>query len=113
MRNVFTSHLIARDIKALSYPISVSLALGLGFYLGARFGAKNVSPPPKSKAEPEFEPEEGDDEDLDLADGDLSSINPRMMEQCKLVSPSQFSVENFSHGEVQIFRCWLCAQIWG
>ena len=87
----------------LSYAISVGLALGLGFYLGAHFGTKNVplAPPlPESEARPEPEPEESD-EDEDLADGDLSSVKPRTMEQCKLVSVSQFLVENFSDGEVQ------------
>lgn len=106
MLRVLVSHLIARDIKALPYAISVCFALGLGFYLGARFCAKNVppaSPPQNSNAEPEpeSEPEESDDEDEDLADGDLSSVEPRTMEQCKLVGVSQFSVQNFPYGEVQ------------
>lgn len=101
MLEAFVSHLVAHDIKALPYAISVCFALGLGFYLGAHFGAKNVppiSPPPKSKAEPAPELEESDDEDEYMADGDLSFVKPRMMEQCKLVSVSRFSVEDSSYG---------------
>ncbi|KAG8220085.1 peptidyl-tRNA hydrolase 2 [Butyriboletus roseoflavus] len=81
-------HSSTREIKALSYAISVGLALGLGFYLGAHFGARNVppaSPPPECKTEAEPEQGESDGEDEDLADGDLSSVKPRTMEQCKLV----------------------------
>ncbi|KAH0838577.1 peptidyl-tRNA hydrolase 2 [Lanmaoa asiatica] len=77
-----------RNMKVLSYVISACLSLGLGFYLGAHFGAKDAplpSPPPQSKAEREREPEESDNEDEELADGDLSSVKPRMLEQCKLV----------------------------
>ncbi|KAI9572670.1 peptidyl-tRNA hydrolase 2 [Boletus coccyginus] len=76
-----------RNVKALSYAISVSLSLGLGFYLGTHFGAKNVPPvaPLENKPEPEPEPEDNNDEDEELADGDLSSVKPQTMEPCKLV----------------------------
>lgn len=79
-------YLTPHDIKALSYWIPAScLSLGLAFCLGAHFGAKNV----QSKEEPDSERE--GDEDEGSADGDLSSIKPRTMEQCKLVCFSQFS----------------------
>ncbi|KAG6371656.1 peptidyl-tRNA hydrolase II [Boletus reticuloceps] len=76
-----------RNVKALSYAVSACVSLALGFYLGAHFGAKNVPPvvPLETKPEPKPESEDGDDEDEEWADGDLSSIKPRMMEPCKLV----------------------------
>ncbi|KAN0100897.1 Peptidyl-tRNA hydrolase PTH2 domain containing protein [Tylopilus felleus] len=77
-----------RYIKVLSYAASVCLALALGYYLGVQFGTKTASPvvvPPETKPELKPEPKDNDDEDEELADGDLSSIKPRLMEPCKLV----------------------------
>ena len=71
-----TGVLTAHDTKALSYAIPACLSLGLAFCLGAHFGAKSAP----SKEDPDLERE-----DEELADGDLSSIKPRTMEQCKLV----------------------------
>lgn len=84
---VLASYLTEHDIKTFSYVIPACLSLGLAFCLGAHFGAKNV----QSKEDPDLGRE---DEDDGLADGDLSSIKPRMMEQCKLVCFSQFLAES-------------------
>jgi PTH2 family peptidyl-tRNA hydrolase len=86
------SHLPACNIKAFSYVLIAGASLGLGVYLGSRFGASDVPPvTPTTEAKPEPKPEaEGsDDEDEELADGDLSAVNPRMMDQCKLVGSHQ------------------------
>lgn len=104
---VLVSHFPARNVKALSYAISVSLSLGLGFYLGTHFGAKNVPPvaPLENKPEPEPEPEDSNDEDEELADGDLSSVKPQTMEPCKLVSACQHPAEDLSyHDQVLVVR---------
>lgn len=90
------AHLPARYIKVLSYAASVCLALALGYYLGVQFGTKTASPvvvPPETKPELKPEPKDNDDEDEELADGDLSSIKPRLMEPCKLVSACHRSDE--------------------
>lgn len=99
-RLVPTYHLPAHNMKALSYAVSACVCLAFGFYLGAHHGAKNVpqvaplatTPQPK----PEPEPEDSENEDEELADGDLSSVNPGMMEPCKLVSACQCSSEHLS-----------------
>lgn len=51
---------------------------------------------PETKLEPKPELEGSDDEDEELADGDLSSVKPRTMEPCKLVSTCQRPGENLS-----------------
>lgn len=75
------------------------MSLGLGFYLGAHFGSKNVPSvvPTETKPELETEPEDSDNEDEGLADGDLSSVKPRTMEPCKLVSTCQRSGVDLSY----------------
>ncbi|KIJ68732.1 hypothetical protein HYDPIDRAFT_24985 [Hydnomerulius pinastri MD-312] len=80
----------ARNIVAASYVVLAGVSLQLGYYLGSRFGVTNVppvtsTPEVKSEAKPEAEESDNEDEDEELADGDLSAVQPRMMQQCKLV----------------------------
>ncbi|KAF9229650.1 peptidyl-tRNA hydrolase II [Gyrodon lividus] len=79
----------ACKFKELSYIVVSGLFLGLGYYLGSRFGARNVPPvTPTSAAKPEFKlnaEDSDEEEDEELADGNLSFVKPRMMDQCKLV----------------------------
>ena len=95
------SHLPARNIKALSYAVSACLSLGLGYYLGAHFGSKNVPlvVPIETKPELEPAPEDSDNEDDGFADGDLSSVKPRTMEPCKLVSACRRSGVDLSYDD--------------
>lgn len=91
--------------KVLSYATTVCLSLTVGFYLGARFCTKDVpsaTPSPQPKAEPEPSPKESSDDDEveDLADGDLSSVKPLMMEQCKLVNTIESAVKTHASDDI-------------
>lgn len=67
-------------ISALSYLAMAGVSVGLGYLIGSR--SSFVSPPldPVTQCHPG-----SDEEEEDLADGDLAAIEPQILQQCKLV----------------------------
>lgn len=74
-----------RNITALSCLVVAGVSVGLGYFIGSR--SSSITAPSLSVAQhqPEGDQEDGEEEEEDLADGDLAAIKPGMLQQCKLV----------------------------
>jgi hypothetical protein len=71
----------------------IAACLSIGYHLGAQSAQKSTpseSEPPEGIEVQEAEVN-SEDEDEEMADGDLSAVRPGFMEQCKLVSSSYVS----------------------
>lgn len=62
--------------------------MGIGFLLGLRLAANNPTIPslfPIDDTKPNIHAEGGDEDEEDIADGDLAAVKPQHSQRCKLV----------------------------
>ncbi|KAI6153312.1 peptidyl-tRNA hydrolase 2 [Pisolithus tinctorius] len=74
-----------RNITALSCLVVAGVSVGLGYLIGSRSSSITAPSPPVAQHQPEGDQGDGEEEEEDLADGDLAAIKPGMLQQCKLV----------------------------
>lgn len=63
--------------------LTTAIIAAASFNIGYRFGSRFVSPPPKE--ETVQGDGESDEDEEELADGDLAAVTAALMEPCKLV----------------------------